>query len=363
VHAHPGLREPGQQPLRRVSVAVVLPDRDQGDAGTAGRQEGRIGICAPVMRDLQHVRTQVDPGREDPRLGLCAQIAGEQDPHPALGDPDDHRQVVRLGGRSGPLWFGGEHLDRRTADRPPVTRHEDRTLRTTSSDEPVECACPFVGRSQRAGGHHPDLATGQCTGEPSGVIGVQMRHENEREDVDPEPVKAAVDRPDVRPGIDQDPGTWGGGYDEGVSLPDVTGDDEGVGRRPAPDHLAQGPADRDQPHQHGQGERTQAGEPPQRPRSCQEQGGQQGRTAGAGRPSGGRVRRRGRALGDHDEPARRPAGAPDQEIRERRTRRTHDGCRQSEHGGRGDRGRREEVRRQGDQADGSGEAGDEGRRR
>jgi hypothetical protein len=157
-----------------MSVGVVLPDRDQRDAGTAGREEGRIGVRASVVRDLQHVRAQVDPGGEDPRLGPGAQVSGEQDPHAALGDPDDHRQVVRLGGRGGALRLGGEHLDRGTPDRPSVTRHEDRALGTASSHEPVERPCPLVGGSQRAGGHHPYLAPGQRAGEPSRMIGVQV---------------------------------------------------------------------------------------------------------------------------------------------------------------------------------------------
>jgi hypothetical protein len=345
-----------------VAVGVVGPDGDQCHPGAAGREERRIGVPAPVVRNLQHVRAEVGPGREYPCLGLRAQVAGEQDPHAALGDPDDHRQIVGLRSRGRPLGGGGEHLDRRRPDRPTVPRHQDCALSTAAPHEAVERLLPLVGGSQRAGGDDPDLTTGQSTGEPSRVIGVQVGHQHERKDVDPEPVEAAVDRADVRAGVDQDTGAGAGRHHEGVTLPDVAGDDEGVGRWPAPDHLPQGPADGDQPHQRGQRERAAPREPPQRPRQRQEQRSQHSSAEGPGRPSGGRVRQRRGALGHRDEPARRPAGTPDQEVPEHWDHRAGDRRRQSEHGSRGDRGRGEEVGRQGDEADRSGETGDEGRR-
>ena len=362
VHPHPRLRQPGQQPLGGMAVGVVRPDRDERHPGAAGREEGRIGVPAPMVRNLQHVRAEVDPGREDSRLGLGAQVAGEQDPHAALGDPDDHRQVVGLRCRAGPLGVWGEHLDRRRPDRPAVSGHQHRAFSAAAPDQAVERPLPLVGGGQRAGGDDPDLATGQRPREPSRVIGVQVGHQDEREDVDPQPVEAAVDRTHVRPRIDQHAGARAGRYNERISLPDVTSDDEGVGRRPAPDHLPQRPADRDQPHQRGQRERTHPGKPPERPRQAQEQRGQQGGSGRAGGPSGRRVRCRRGALCDHDKPPRGPAGTPDEEVPEDRGGRTDDRRRQPEHGGRGHGGCGEEVGGKGDEAERAGEPGDEWRR-
>jgi hypothetical protein len=157
-----------------MSVAVVRPDRDECNPGAAGREERRIGVPAAVVRHLQHVRAQVGPGGQDPRLCVGAQVAGEQDPHSPLHDPDDHRQVVRLGGRRGPLRRRGKHLDHRPADRPPVSRHEDRTLPAAATDEAVEGVDPLVARGQRAGGDDPDPPPGQRTGQPGRVVGVQV---------------------------------------------------------------------------------------------------------------------------------------------------------------------------------------------
>ena len=343
-------------------VGVVRPDRDERHPRAAGSEERRIGVPAAVVRNLQHIRAQVGSGGEDPRLGLGAQVAGEEDPHTALHDPDDHRQVVRLRGRGGPLRRRGQHLDRRLPDRPPVAGHEDRALPAAATDQAVERALPLVVGSQRAGGHDPHRPTGERAGQTGRVVGVQVRHEDQRERVDPEPVQAPIDRADVRPGVDEDAGPGSGRHDEGIPLPDVAGDHEGVRRWPAPDHLPQRPTHRDQAHQRGQRERPDPWEPPQRPGPREEQQREQGGAARPGRPARRRVRQRCRALGDQDEPTRRPAGATDEKVRGGGQQWTEDRRRQSEHRGRCDRGGGQQVGRQRDQADRSGEARDEGRR-
>ena len=363
VHPHPGLRQPGQQAPGGVPVAVAGPHRDQRDACAAGREERRIGVRAAVVRHLEDVRAQVRPGREDLRLGLGAQVAGEQEPHPALGDPDDHRQVIGLGRRYGPCRVRGEHLDPRSADPPPVPRHEDGPLPPAAPDEAVEGGHPLVGGGQRAGGDDTDLATAQRARETAHVIGVQVRHQHQREDVDPQPVQAAVDRPDVGPRIDEDAGAGSGGQDQRIALADVTRDQQRIRRWPPPDDLADGPADQDDAHERGQGQRAQPRQPPQRPRPRQQQAGEHRGAAGTGRPSRGGVRCIGSPLGHQDEPPHRPTRAPDEDVAGGRDEWSdHRRC-QPEHGGRGDRRCGEEVGRQGHQADRSGEGGDQRRRR
>ena len=216
VHAHPGPRQPGQQPLGRVPVGVVRPHRDQRHAGAAGREEGRIGVRAAVVRNLQHVGAA---GRSR-TARIRASASALRSPvnrirTPRCGDPDDHRQVVGLRGGGGPLRVGGEHLDRRRcrpsagprARGPCARRRCRRTRRSNAAARSSEGASVPVATT-------PTVAAGERPGEPSRVIGVQVRHQDEREGVDPEPVQAAVDRPDVRPGVDQDAGPGPGGHDE-----------------------------------------------------------------------------------------------------------------------------------------------------
>jgi hypothetical protein len=87
VHLHAVAGEPGQRGCRRVPVRVVRTHRDQGDARTGGGQEVRVGVGAAVVRHLQHVGAHVDAPAQDPGLGLGVEVAGQEDPHTALGDP------------------------------------------------------------------------------------------------------------------------------------------------------------------------------------------------------------------------------------------------------------------------------------
>jgi hypothetical protein len=360
VHAHPASCEPGQQPLRRVPVAVVLPHRDQRHAGAAGGEETRIGVAAAVVRNLQHVRAEIGSGGEDPRLRCGAQVPGEQDPHAALHDPDDERQVVGRRGCGRPVRGRGEHLDGGGADRPPVPGHEDRPRPSAEPDEGLERAHPLVRGREGAGGDHADVAAAERPGQTARMVGVQVRHQDEREGVDAQPIQAAVDRAGIRPGIDEDADTGAGGHDERIPLSDVAGDHERVRRRPAPDRLPQRPADHDETDHGGQREGTQTGKAPERARCRQQHDRQQDRPAGARRPAGDGVRHRRGPLGDDHEPARRPTGAPHQDVADGRDHRGGDRARQPEHGRRCDGGGGEQIGRQGDQADRSRETGDEG---
>jgi hypothetical protein len=42
-----------------------------------------------MVRHLEHVGPQVDAAGEDARLRLGTEVAGEQDPHPAVRDAHD----------------------------------------------------------------------------------------------------------------------------------------------------------------------------------------------------------------------------------------------------------------------------------
>jgi hypothetical protein len=361
VHPHAGLSQPGQQPSGGVAVRVVRADRDQRHPGAGRGEEVRVGVAAPVVRHLQHVGAQVRAVGDDPRLGLSAEVAGEQDPQSLDGDPDDHGEVVGLRARGRPFRHGGQHFHLRATDRPPVAGYEDGPLSPAALDERLERLHPVVGRGQRAGGHDADVPARKCSRQAGGMVGVEMGHQHQRQRVDTEPVQAAVDGADVRTGVDQDSRARARGQHEGVTLTHVAGDRDGVRRWPAPHRLPERPAQHNQAEDRGQCQRTQPPEPPQRPAGDQEQDGQQDRAGRPGRPARGAVGHVRRTLRDQDQPSRRPAGAPDQGIARGRQQCPHERGGQTEDGRDRDRGRSEQVGGEGDEADRSGETGDDRR--
>jgi hypothetical protein len=312
-----------------------------------------------VVRHLEHVGPQVDPAGDDARLGRAAQVAGEQDTDPALGHPDDQRQVVgRHGGRGGLRWRG-EHLDRRRPHRPPVARDEDDPLGTRAPRRGLQAAGPVLGRREGARGHHADLPAGQRPGQAPGVVGVEVGEQHQGQGVDAEPVQAAVDRADVGTRVDQHALTRRGRHDQRIALADVARDEDGLLGRPAAGDLPQGPAQHHDADQGRECQRPCAGGAPQQPAGHQEKHGQQQRAARAGRPAGGAVgQRRGPLRHDH-QPAHRPARQPHQRVAQRGQHRRRERGQQAEHGGRRDGGCGQQVGRQRHRAHQPGEPGHE----
>jgi hypothetical protein len=346
-----------------VPVGVVGADREERDPRAGRGQEARVGVGAAVVRHLEHVGREVGPRSEDAGLGRRAEVTGEQDRDAAVGDPDDQREVVRLGSGRGPLRRRSQDLDRRRPHAPPVAGYQHGPLRAGAAHERVHRSPPVVRRGQGGGGHHADVASVERALQTAHVVGIEVREQDEGKDADTEAVEAPVDGGDVRSGVDQHALPRPGGQHEGVTLPDVAGDEDGPGGWPPAQDLAHRPADHDQAHQSSQGQRSGAGEPPERPQPSQEEAGEQHGASGTRRPAGRRIRHPRCSRGHQHQPADGPAGDPDERIGQRRAPRADHCGRQAQHGGRRDRRRREQVRRQRHQADGSGEAGDQRRGR
>jgi hypothetical protein len=218
---------------RRVAVGVVRSDRDQRHASSGGGEEVRVGIRAAVVRHLEHVRSQVGTAGEDACLGVRAQVSREQHPKPPVRDTHDERQVVRLGVGGGLVRGRRKHLQNGAAHGPAVPRDQDCPLRLGAAHCAVERRRPLVGRRQRAGRYQADVPPVQSARQPGHVVGVQVREDDQRQGIDPQPVEAAVDRADVRAGVDEDPLPRRRGHDEGIALAHVAGHDQCVRRRPA----------------------------------------------------------------------------------------------------------------------------------
>ena len=94
------------------------------------------------------------------------------------------------------------------------------------------------------------------------VVGVEVGQDQQWDLIDVEPTQAAVDRGRLGTRVDDDACAVAHVDDQGITLPDVTGDDQPAARRP--------PGGR-RHHDHGDDEEPSAGEP--------------GRPAAAGAPA------------------------------------------------------------------------------
>ena len=223
---------------------------------------------------------------------------------PRTRDPDDQRQVVGLRGRRGPLRARARAPRARTAPtvrRSPGTR--TRPLAAAAPDQRVDggargrrpgtaCRSPPTptSRPPSAPARPPTWSASRCDSSTSGSASMPSRSRQRSTGAD---VGAGVDEHRLPRGPV--------GSTQGVALPDVAGDDDRVRRRPAPDRLAQRPADQRparpaRPAASGRSRGKRHSAQPRRSRSDRQQDG----AAGARRPAGRRVRQPRR-------PARRPA--------------------------------------------------------
>jgi hypothetical protein len=358
VDLHPVAGEFVEGALRGVPVAVVGTDGDQRHPCAGGGEEVGVGVGAAVVRHLQHVGPHVDAPVEDAPLGLGVEVAGEQHPHPALGEPDQHAEVVGLRGRGGRRGRRGEDLHGRRPQGAPVPRQQGGAGGARLPGELVDAAHPVVGRGQHRGGDHADGPPAQSAGQAGHVVGVEVGQQHQRHVGDPQPTQAGVLEGRVRSDVDEHCLARGGRHDERVALADVAGDQVGGRRRPAPERLPHRPADHDEGHERGQRQPAQPFPAPQRHAGGEEDQPQQQRSGPPRRPGRGGVGDGGRPVRHHDHPAHRPTGHPEHcRGRTRRPRGEQRGH-QAQHRGRGDRRSREQVGRQRHQRQPAGEARD-----
>jgi hypothetical protein len=316
-----------------------------------------------VVRHLEHVRAHVHAAGDDARLRRAAEVTGQQHAHTVAGDPHDERQVVGLGRRRGQLRRRGQHLDDGVPHGAPLARHQHVPFRARAAYGVGQPAGAVVGRGERPGGDHPHRAPRQRTGEATGVVGVEVGDQHQRQAVDAQPVEAAVDRTHLGTGVDQHPLPRSGRHHQGVALPDVAGDHDGVLRRPAPRQLADRPAQHHHADQGRQRQGPRPGEAPQQPARTEQQHRQQHGAPRADRPAQGTVGQGCCPLGHEDQPAHRPPGEPHQRLAQGRDPDGGQRRQQAQHGRRGHGRRGEQVRRQGDRADHAGQRSDQGRGR
>jgi hypothetical protein len=345
-----------------VAVRVVRAQGDQRNPRARRRQEAGVGVPAAVVRHLQHVGGQVHAVLDEAGLRRGTEVAGQQDAQPVDRDADDEGQVVRLVAHSRTVGARREHRQLHPADAPPVAGGEQRSRSRGAPQHRVERGRSVVVGRERSGCDDPDLPPRQRTGESAHVVGVEVAQEHQRQLVDAETVQAAVDRADLRSGVDEHTGTGRGREDEGIPLPDVAGDQDRVLDRPAAGRLAQRPADQDHSDQRDQHQSADADRAPQDRHSHQQEHAERDGAHRSARPAHGGVGQPGRALGHQDQPAHRPSGHPHHEVGRRRAHRSEHRGTEAEHRGHRHGRCRQQVGRDGHQAHRAVQTGDERRR-
>ena len=358
-------------PRGGVPVGVVGPDRDQGDARSAGGQEAGSASPLPWCGTFRTSARRSMPSRDEPGLGVGPEVAGEQHPDPVDGHPRDHRQVVGRrrgrGPRAGRAPAPRPPRRPRCADprarAPPGSRPARRTSRSSaptrsSAGDSVAVATTPTSRPARAPARPPAWSASRCESRTSGRRSMPSRS------------RQRSTAADVGSGVDEHPRPLARGQHERIALADVAGDHDGVrpaaSRAPSAGRGQPSTTSADEPRPAPAGAAAGTARAPDRRRPA----GPASRTAPrrSGRPAGRRVRQRRGSLGHQHQPAHRPAGEPDERVGQRRHERPHDRGEQAQDGGRRDGGSGEQVGRQRDQADRAGQAGDErvrspGRRR
>jgi hypothetical protein len=110
------LAELGEQQRRGVAVVVVQPDRDDAQLGVHRCEEPGVGVRAAVVRDLEHIRADIDARVEHRLLFFDLGVTGQQHPHALDGRSQDHRGIVRIRPRAPHRHGRGEYVQVNLAD-------------------------------------------------------------------------------------------------------------------------------------------------------------------------------------------------------------------------------------------------------
>lgn len=363
VEGYAPVAEGGEGARRGVAVAVVRADRDHGEAGRGRRQQPGVLVRGTVVRDLEHVDTGRDPpGTSQCPLARRLQVSKEQEGQPGGADQQGEARVVGAVREAEGLCVrpgrGGwpEHLPAQPALRPaglPRRRDPDRDTRPRRGAVDQGGLRRWVGEGGRL--DQADRAAAQDPGEATGVVGVEVRQDDQGYAADPEHAQAPVDGERVGARVDDDGRARPCGEDERVALADITEDHAPPrGRPPGDDAGHAGRLHHEQHQQHRDGEGDQA-PPAQQTAGRQDHGhrddGQECPTSPAARPAEAGPRQRGpraRHLGD---PPGGQARAPGDQLggAGQHGRQRQGG--EAEHGGRGHGELRDEVAGDRDQPD------------
>jgi hypothetical protein len=169
---HPELAQFCEQQRRRVTVVVVQPDRDHRHPGVDGREEPLVGVRAAVMRNLEHVRADIDSCGQHSLLRFDLGVTRQQDAHTAHRRPDDDRGVVRIRPRAAHRDPWREHVKVDVA-RVDVAADYGKVCRQAARGQ---CAPgnldAGLGLGERAGQHSADRPATQRAGDTVDVVEV-----------------------------------------------------------------------------------------------------------------------------------------------------------------------------------------------
>lgn len=357
-HGRPMRPELRDRPRRGVPVPVVGTDRDDRQAWPDPVLEAGVLVRRSVMGDLEHVhRAQFRMLPQKCFLGRGFEVAEQQERQARGAHQQGDARVVgpvrRRSRRRGP-----QHLPLQRPEPPPLPRHRRHDGHPGPRRRPPDRG-RLPGRLLQHGGFdHTHGPPPQHPGNPSHVVGVEVRQQEQRDPAHAQGAQALVDRSRLGPGVDHDGRTGTGGEHPGVALPHGALDVAPVRRRPAGDGTDQlrRPQHRDQ-QQHGHGGTGPAPppEPEPEPHHGRRGRGQQQPAREPAGPGQLRPRQPGPAPRHGGDPPGGHPRAPGQQLRHGHGQRRHGEGREAEHGGGARRRLRQEVARHGDQAHPGGE--------
>ena len=300
------------------------------------------------------------------QIGLPGQldVTGQQHPSGRGGGPQHQRRVVdrRVGPTHG-VRSRTQDVERQSRPAQPLP---DTQLDHADPGRPrsFRHLLPSPRRlPRRPHRHRAHTPFRHHRRQPADVVGVQVAEHHQRDAPHTQPAQARQHRHRVRPRVDQHrPVALGGGQDDGVSLPHVTGHDRPAGHRPPRRDDAQR---HDDHHRADRRRRDQHPHPtkPDEPVAEHQYPGQQGPTGPAAGPPDRRTGHGGRPPTDLDQPAHRRTGHLDHQPGRRLVHLCQHGGQHTEHGRRCHRRRGQQVRDHRDQAHLAGEPGDQRRGR
>lgn len=341
-----------------VSVAVARADGDDRESWPDPVLQTGVLVRRAVVGHLEHVhRAQFRMRPQEGLLGGRFEVSRQQQRQTRRAhQQDDARVVGAVRGRAGSR--RPEHLPFQRPGPAPLPRR-----RRDDGDPGGRRGAPDHGRLrgrllQDGGLDHTDGAAPQHPGQPSHVVGVKMRQQEQWDASHTQGPQAGVDRAGLRTGVHDDgrPGT--GGEDGGVPLPHRALRVGPVRRRPAGDH----PGRQRRPHHRDQQQHHQAGPDPAPPsvadsepddgRRDEDQEQPSAEPAGPGQL---RPRQPGPRPRHGRDPPRRYPRAPGERLRRGQGQRGHCEDREAEHRGRTRRQLRQQVAGHRDEAHPGGE--------
>lgn len=319
-HHRPRGPQPGERTRRGVSVPVARADRDDRETRPDPVVEAGVLVGAAVVGDLEDIdRPELLMVPQQFLLGVRFEVAQQEEGQSGGPHQQGHARIVGPFGRRSP-GRRPQHLPlQRPGPAPLAGRRGDDGNPCGRRGPPHELRLPRR-LFQRGDLHHSHRAPPQHPRQPSHVVDVEMRQQEQRHPLHAQFPQAGVHRSGLGARVHHHGRARSDGEDGGVPLPDRALHIAPAGRRPPFDRTS----DQRRPQYgeeqcHGQGGGKPSPEPEPPAERHHRQGGR-GEQQPSAHPAGPPQLRPGQsrpAPGDRRDPPGRHPRAPGQQLRHR----------------------------------------------